>query len=83
MEIANIRFAAVTNDNFVDEDKHYVTIWMVCDWQSGKEHITEPDKCLKQEWHTFNDLPSPLFLPWNQLLQSEFITKIKQQLQVA
>ena len=81
LEITNIRFGAVTNDNFVDEGKHYVTVWMLSDWKSGTEFITEPDKCLGQEWHTFNDLPSPLFLPWNQLLGSEFIEKIKQQLE--
>jgi 8-oxo-dGTP diphosphatase len=81
LEISNVRFGAVTNDNFVDEGKHYVTMWMLSDWQSGTEHITEPDKCLAQEWHTFDDLPSPLFLPWNQLLSSEFMEKIRRQLE--
>jgi 8-oxo-dGTP diphosphatase len=80
LEIKHVRFGAVTNDNFIKEGKHYVTIWMLSDWQSGTEYITEPDKCLKQEWHTFDDLPAPLFLPWNQLLESEFIEKIKAQL---
>ncbi len=80
LDISNIRFGAVTNDNFVDEGKHYITIWMLSDWKSGTERITEPDKCLKQEWHTFDDLPSPLFLPWKQLFNSEFIAAIKQQL---
>jgi 8-oxo-dGTP diphosphatase len=80
LEITNLRFGAITNDYFVDENKHYVTIWMLSDWLSGTERITEPDKCLKQEWHTFDDLPSPLFLTWNQLLDSEFIADIKKQL---
>lgn len=80
LDIKNIRFGAVTNDHFSDEDKHYVTVWMLSDWQAGTESIMEPDKCLKQEWHTFDDLPSPLFLPWKQLLASEFIEKIKKQL---
>lgn len=80
LEISNVRFGAVTNDIFVDEGKHYVTVWMLSDWQSGTEHITEPDKCLNQAWHTFDDLPSPLFLPWNQLLGSEFMEKIRHQL---
>ena len=80
LEITNVRFGAVTNDHFADESKHYVTVWMLSDWSSGKEYITEPDKCLKQEWHTFDDLPEPLFLPWKQLLASEFMEKIKQQL---
>lgn len=78
LEITNIRFGALTNDNFKNEDKHHVTIWMLSDWKSGVERIMESDKCLKQEWHTFNDLPSPLFSPcWENLLKSEFIQNIK------
>ncbi|MET1033236.1 MAG: NUDIX domain-containing protein [Candidatus Saccharimonadales bacterium] len=80
LTIKNVRFGAVTNDNFTSEGKHYVTVWMLSDWESGTESITEPDKCLKQAWHTFDSLPAPLFLPWNQLLGSEFIEKIKREL---
>ena len=80
LKIKNIRFGAVTNDFFEDEGKHYITVWMISDWASGKESIMEPDKCSKQSWYTFDDLPSPLFLPWNQLLKSEFIENIKKQL---
>lgn len=77
LDIKNIRFGAVTNDHFKDENKHYVTIWMVSDWEHGKETITEPDKCTAQAWYTFDNLPSALFLPWTQLLKSEFIKEIK------
>jgi 8-oxo-dGTP diphosphatase len=80
LEITNVRFGAVTNDIFTTENKHYVTVWMLSDWKSGVEHITEPDKCLEQKWCTLETLPSPLFLPWNQLLKSEFIDDIKKQL---
>ena len=74
--ITNIRFAAVTNDRFTTENKHYVTVWMISDWQQGQEYITEPDKCIAQGWYTLDTLPSPLFLPWEQLLSSEFIQVI-------
>ncbi len=80
LEIKNVRFGAVTNDYFTDEDKHYVTVWMLSDWENGQEYIVEPDKCLNQGWHSFENLPTPLFLPWNQLLESEFIDRIKDQL---
>jgi 8-oxo-dGTP diphosphatase len=78
--IKNVRFGAVTNDFFPEDNKHYVTVWMVSDWAAGTESITESDKCLKQEWHSFDDLPAPLFLPWNQLLASEFFDGIRSQL---
>ena len=67
LKIKNVRFGAVTNDYFSDENKHYITIWMLSDWESGKESIMEPDKSLQQAWRTFDDLPRPLFLPWHQL----------------
>lgn len=80
LTITNIRFGAVTNDHFKSEDKHYVTVWMLSDWQSGTEQILEPDKCTALEWRTFNDLPEPLFLPWQQLFDSPFIDAIEDEL---
>lgn len=77
LEIADVRFGAVTNDHFADEEKHYVTVWMLSDWARGKEYIAEPDKCLEQAWHTLDDLPEPLFLPWKQLLASGFVAKTR------
>ncbi len=80
LKIKNIRFGAVTNDYFSDEDKHYITIWMVADYQAGEPQILEPDKFVDQGWFDFNTLPEPLFLPWKQLLISEFIESIKKQI---
>jgi len=80
LEVTNIRFGAITNDYFADEGKHHVSVWMISDWQSGTEYIVEPDKALRQAWFTFDELPTPLFQPWVQLLDSEFIEPIKQQL---
>lgn len=79
VEIENIRFGAVTNDHFKDEDKHYVTIWMLSDWKSGEAKILEPEKCTDIGWFDFDSLPSPLFLAWEQLLPSPFLESIKQQ----
>ncbi len=76
--INNIRFAAVTNDYFKDEVKHYVTVWVLSDWAAGKVQNKEPEKCTGYGWYAFNQLPKPLFLPMQQLLTSPFITEIKQ-----
>lgn len=80
LEIKNVRFAAVTNDIFEKEGKHYVTIWLLSDWASGELKNMEPQKCTAQEWHTFDTLPQPLFHTWNQLFESEFLADIKKQL---
>lgn len=71
--IKNVRFGAVTNDYFEQEGKHYITLWMLSDYDSGEATIMEPDKFVAQDWFDFDHLPDPLFLPWNQLLKSQFI----------
>jgi 8-oxo-dGTP diphosphatase len=63
MLVENGRFIAATNDLFPKDGKHYVTIWVECDWLSGEPEITEPDKWINQEWQNFLTLPSPLFEP--------------------
>lgn len=80
IEITQLRFGAVTNDYFPEENKHYVTIWMLSQHLAGEPQILEPEKYIEQDWFTFETLPSPLFLPWTELLQSEFIQNIKNQL---
>jgi 8-oxo-dGTP diphosphatase len=77
VQITNVRFGAVTNDIFADEDRHYVTVWMLSDHMSGEPSILEPDKCLSLGWYDFEALPSPLFLPWRQLLRSPLFDTIR------
>ena len=73
LSIRNIRFGAITNDVFKTEKKHYITIFMVCDYKNGVPKIMEPDKCKKWEWFDWNNLPKPLFLPFKNLLRQGYI----------
>ncbi|WP_211589015.1 nucleotide triphosphate diphosphatase NUDT15 [Allorhizocola rhizosphaerae] len=83
LSIADVRFGALTNDVFPVERKHYVTVWMTSRCLAGEERITEPDKYVRQGWYDFSDLPSPLFLPWRQLLVSPFVENIKSRLRAS
>lgn len=83
MKIQNVRFGAATNDVFWEENKHYTTIWMLSEWESIEQEIMEPEKCTAQSWFTFDTLPSPLLLSWNQFLKSEFLEDIKKQLAIS
>jgi 8-oxo-dGTP diphosphatase len=65
--IKNVRQFAITNDIFPDENEHYITIWMASDWAHGVPVNKEPEKCSKMEWRNIKSLPTPLFLPWEQL----------------
>ncbi len=80
-EVTNVRFGALTNDRFYDDEKHYVTIWMIGDWKSGEGEILEPDKYIEQRWVDFDSLPEPLSLWWDNLRSSEFYEKVKLELE--
>jgi 8-oxo-dGTP diphosphatase len=52
----------------------------MCDYVKGEPKITEPEKCVAQHWVDLDNLPQPLFLPTENILKSEFINIVKQQL---
>lgn len=78
LRITNVKVAGITNDIFESEGKHYITIWVTSNWKSGKARITEPDKFLDLQWRDFETLPKNLFLPWKQLMKSDFFESIKE-----
>lgn len=72
INIKNIEFAAVTNDIFKDEQKHYITVFMKAEFDSGKAEVKELDKFEMWDWYSWNDLPKPLFLPVENLLNQSY-----------
>lgn len=72
ISIKNIRFGAVTNDIFQTEEKHYITIFMLSDYNFGEVQIMEPEKCEKWDWFSWNQLPQPLFVPIQNVLKTGF-----------
>jgi len=72
LAIKNIRFGTVLNDIFHEEQKHYITIIMLSDYDSGKLELMEPDKCEKWEWFTWDKLPDALFVSIENLLKENY-----------
>ncbi|MFH1401302.1 MAG: NUDIX hydrolase [Nanoarchaeota archaeon] len=72
MTVKNVRFAGVTNDFFIEDEKHYVTIFMICDHDHGVAEIREPDKCTEWNWFSWDRLPSPLMVGVGNLLHSGY-----------
>ena len=70
--IKNIRFATITNDIFKKEGKHYITVFMRSEFDSGTVRLMEPDRCEKWEWFDWDKLPSPLFIPLQNLLKQKY-----------
>lgn len=62
------RCVALTHDVFHAERKHYVTIWMSADCPSDPLVAPSNDEVAEWGWFAWDDLPSPLFLPLENLV---------------
>lgn len=72
ISIKNLRFATATNDIFSVEGKHYITIFMIADYDSGEAKVMEPEKCDGWEWFDWHALPQPLFIPTENFYKSGY-----------
>ncbi|ORY59439.1 NUDIX hydrolase domain-like protein [Leucosporidium creatinivorum] len=80
LAVRDVRFLTATNDVFVAEVKHYITIFMVCNTvdKDPLPRVLEPEKCERWEWRSWEELrmlsvdPSvELFLPLRNLLKQQ------------
>jgi 8-oxo-dGTP diphosphatase len=52
-----------SNDIFITDQKHFVTLFIACDYVGGEAEVLEREKCLQWQWFTWTDeLPTPLML---------------------
>lgn len=72
LNIKNIKFGPFTNDIFEKEGKHYITLYLLSKYGSGKLRIMEPEKCERWEWFEWDKLPHPLFTPIANLLKQNY-----------
>lgn len=69
-----------TND--IMGDKHYVTLWVFVHEFKGTPQLLEPHKCEGWEWFDWDELPQPLFLSVQNLIQQEGIHQLMDQSQI-
>ncbi|MGA8180216.1 MAG: NUDIX hydrolase [Desulfobacterales bacterium] len=72
LTIRNIRLGPYTNDIFESEQKHYITLFVIADYDSGVLTVKEPEKCEKWDWFKWLQLPEPKFLPIQNLIKQNF-----------
>lgn len=77
IEIFNPQKLGFTNDVFVQENKHYVTIFMIANNFHGIPKTLEPDKCECWHWFYLDKLPENLFLSMKNFIDQETILKLK------
>lgn len=72
ISIKNLRKLTFTNDMFEKEGKHYVTLFIIAEFDSGEVKNMEPDKCELWDWFEQDKFPQPLFTPIQNLLKQKF-----------
>ena len=72
IQIKNLRYGPYTNDIFIQEEKHYVTLFVTAEYDSVKPAVKEPHKCEKWVWCRWPPDVRPCFLPIQNLLKMNF-----------
>lgn len=72
IKLKNFGRTTFTNDIFIEEKKHYVTLYVVAKIAKGKPVIKEPEKISELKWFTWGKFPKKVFLPVRNLLKSGF-----------
>tara|TARA_Y100000310_G_C19992848_1_gene494906 strand:+ start:60 stop:470 length:411 start_codon:yes stop_codon:yes gene_type:complete len=72
LELKNILLGPVTNDIFEEEKKHYLTLYLIAEHDSGEPTVLEPDSCSEWKWVDWYNMPKPLFLPLENLLNKGY-----------
>ena len=60
LQVAKLQLWRITNTFFVEEDRHYIVIYVIADWVAGEAAVCEPEKCECWEWFEWGKFPSPL-----------------------
>lgn len=61
-----------TNDVFVDDGKHYVTLFVLASAPVGMPERKEPEKCAEWRWCEWDAIPTPHFLSISHLLEMDY-----------
>lgn len=72
IHIKNIRMGPFTNDIFKEEGKHYVTLFVIVDYDYGDVKVMEPDKCEEWGWFEWDKPPQPLFISSQNLIKQGY-----------
>ena len=71
LHLTHMRVGPYTNDVFASDNLHYITLCIIAE-ATGEPKAMEPEKCAEWKWFAWNELPSPLFLPLENLKKQGF-----------
>lgn len=61
LSIKNIEYLVTSNDIYEEENRHFVSIWMKSEYDSGELTLMEPDKFEIWDRFDLDSLPQPVF----------------------
>ncbi|MBQ4837311.1 nucleotide triphosphate diphosphatase NUDT15 [Pseudoalteromonas luteoviolacea] len=71
LSVTEIKEVGFTNDIFISENKHYITIFVIAQCRDGDAKVLEPNKCKQWRWFSLDELPKPLFIPMANFLKEQ------------
>lgn len=71
IKLGTVKFWTITNDVFIDEELHYITLWYYANIKDKVPELKEPDKCKEWKWFSWDRLPQNLFLSDQNLRNQE------------
>lgn len=73
IEIDDIQFLTATNNNFSENDSHWITILLLAQHKEGELKIMEKDKCTDMGWFTLEEIQEKeLFSPLDSFFSQEY-----------
>lgn len=70
LDVIGVRFVGITNDRMLDEDRHYLTVFVEAEWH-GEPKVLESHRSAELGWFRVGNLPDPLFEPLRALVAGE------------
>lgn len=68
IKLNEIKLASVSGNTAYGN--HYVTLGFVCSDFKGQPKVMEPNKIKEWKWFSISDLPKPLFIPTEKLINN-------------
>jgi 8-oxo-dGTP diphosphatase len=73
LDVEPIGRGPYTSDVFADEQRHYVTLFVLARSARGEPQRREPHKCARWQWCRWSGMPAPLFAPLQTLSASGYV----------